>query len=195
MLPVLSEFDNQNPSDSISHSPQRNSGNHLQSSGDVEIQMHYRLSWVDVEFLIHVTLNTARNLTCIQNVGGVVHEEYKNLVIVIEGDVILSLDGNTGLVNNFLKGINGYGYKITSNKYENYQLYYSLLARINQNIIKQNSHGTTIMHATRAKEKILILDFFNNNILSIFYKLELNYKSQLKLINSNIELLIEKYII
>ena len=70
---------------------------------------------------------------------------------VNEGDVIWSLDGNKGFVNSFLKGINGYGYKITSDKYENYQLYYSLLTRIKQNIIKQNSHGTTIMHATKAK--------------------------------------------
>ena len=123
-----------------------------------------------------------------------INEEFLNLKNVEIGDVILSLDGNTGLVNNFLTGINGYGYKIVSNKYSNFQLYYSLLSKINQDIIKQNSHGTTIKHASKAKDQILLLDFKNNNLLKSLYELDIKYKEISKKLTKIINLLIEFYV-
>ena len=123
-----------------------------------------------------------------------INKEFSNLKNVQIGDVILSLDGNTGLVNNFLTGINGYGYKIISNKYSNFQLYYSLLAKINQDIIKQNSHGTTIQHASKAKDRILLLDFNKSNLLELFYELDIKYKQIYETLTKIINLLIEKYV-
>ena len=120
--------------------------------------------------------------------------EYINMVNVFEGDVILSLDGNTGLVNNCLKGINGYGYKIASDKIKNSQIYYSLLSKINQDIINQNSFGTTIQHASKSKDKIILLNFGENQkILDIFFDLEIIYKKKVKLLKKIISSLIEIY--
>ena len=120
--------------------------------------------------------------------------EYINMINVFEGDVVLSLDGNTGLVNNCLKGINGYGYKIASNKIKNSQIYYSLLSKINQDIIDQNSFGTTIQHASKSKDKIILLNFSENQkILDIFFDLEIIYKKKAKLLKKIISSLIEIY--
>ena len=120
--------------------------------------------------------------------------EYINMVNVFEGDVILSLDGNTGLVNNCLKGINGYGYKIASDKIKNSQIYYSLLSKINQDIINQNSFGTTIQHASKSKDKIILLNFgVNQKILDIFFDLEIIYIKKVKLLKKIISSLIEIY--
>ena len=120
--------------------------------------------------------------------------EYINMINVFEGDVVLSLDGNTGLVNNCLKGINGYGYKIASDKIKNSQIYYSLLSKINQDIINQNSFGTTIQHASKSKDKIILLNFGENQkILDIFFDLEIIYKKKAKLLKKIISSLIEIY--
>ncbi|MDE5617388.1 MAG: restriction endonuclease subunit S [Ureaplasma sp.] len=43
------------------------------------------------------------------------------------GDILLSLDGTPGLVNNFVYGFNGYGYKLWSRIIDNHIIYYSLL--------------------------------------------------------------------
>ena len=89
------------------------------------------------------------------------------------GDITLSLDGNTGLVNNSLFGFNGYLYKVTHNKYINSQIYYSLKTKVNQRIIKMNETGTTIKHSPKSKihikhisqNKIDEHSFFKLNIL------------------------------
>lgn len=76
-----------------------------------------------------------------------------------------------------------------------YQLYYSLLSEINQNIINQNSFGTTILHASRSKEQILLLDFEQyKEILILFYELEIIYQKKISNIKKIMSLLTEKYI-
>ena len=108
------------------------------------------------------------------------------------GDVILSLDGTIGLVNNFLEGYNGYGYKVFSknNAIDNSIIYFSLLNPINQKIIFENSNGSVIKHASKSKNKILLFNFLNENLIRIFFK----YDIVLKMINKNINKVIEKLI-
>jgi type I restriction enzyme S subunit len=70
------------------------------------------------------------------------------------GDITLSLDGTTGIVSKSLVGFNGYLYKIISNSYKNYEIYYSLLTNENQAIIKLNETGTTIKHSPNSKSQL-----------------------------------------
>lgn len=102
----------------------------------------------------------------------------KNLINVNYGDVVISLDGTPGLVNNFLYGINGYGYKLVSSKYKNYELYFSLLNKYNQKVISKFSTGTTILHASKAKNELVIMDFEKyKNVLEKIYEIEIKWKA------------------
>lgn len=102
----------------------------------------------------------------------------KNLINVNYGDVVISLDGTPGLVNNFLYGINGYGYKLVSCKYKNYELYFSLLNKYNQKVISKFSTGTTILHASKAKNQLVIMDFEKyKNVLEKIYEIEIKWKA------------------
>ncbi len=89
------------------------------------------------------------------------------------GDITISLDGNTGLVNNALEGFNGYLFKVTSKKWKNYQIYYSLKNKINQKIIKINETGTTIKHSPKSKKEILHLNFLEDFLLKEIFNLEI----------------------
>ena len=110
------------------------------------------------------------------------------------GDVVLSLDGTVGLVNNFLKGFNGYGYKVFSNDIKNYQIYYSLKNKINYEIILSNSKGSVIKHASDAKNEILLFDYSNITNIEKIYEFEISLKKKIKILDKIINLLIEKYI-
>ncbi len=111
------------------------------------------------------------------------------------GDVILSLDGTVGIVNNFIYGYNGYGYKVVSDNYENYKLYYSLKHTINQNIIINNTSGSVIKHASKSKNFLYVFWFENEYLLSICYKYEILIKKQILIVEKIINLLISNYII
>ena len=91
------------------------------------------------------------------------------------GDVVLSLDGTIGLVNNFLKGVNGYGYKVTSNNIHNSIIYCSLIDERNKKIIQENSNGSVIKHSSNSKKELLLLDIQNKNVIS-FFNLQVIYK-------------------
>ncbi|WP_131613088.1 restriction endonuclease subunit S [Mycoplasma todarodis] len=78
---------------------------------------------------------------------------------IFAGDVMLSLDGNTGLVNNSLEGFNGYLYKVSHDRYLNCEVYYSLKTKINQDIIKANETGTTIKHSSNSKNEIKHIEY------------------------------------
>lgn len=105
-------------------------------------------------------------------------------------DITISLDGNTGLVNNNLLGFNGYLYKVESNVIPNWQLYYSLKNKINQKIIKLNETGTTIKHSSNSKKELLLLEFVQKNILKNIFNIEINLKNQIKLIEKQVSKLI-----
>ena len=92
------------------------------------------------------------------------------------GDVILSLDGTLGVVNNFLQGINGYGYKVTSNNIHNSIIYCSLIDERNKRIIQNNSIGSVIKHASKAKNELVLLNIKNDYINKIFL-LQISYKN------------------
>ena len=132
------------------------------------------------------------------NINKFIKSDYMDKVNTEIGDVILSLDGNPGLVNNFLWGINGYGYKVISknNNFLNYQIYFSLLSRINQIIIEKNATGTTIKHATKAKNKLIIFTFNKwNEILELIFFYEIKLKEILNLSNKIINKLIKLFVI
>ncbi|MDR2660675.1 MAG: hypothetical protein LBC17_01320, partial [Lactobacillaceae bacterium] len=97
----------------------------------------------------------------------------KNNPNISIGDITLSLDATTGLVNKALNGFNGYLYKIESKKYQNYEIYYSLLKKENQNIIKMNETGTTIKHSPNSKKQLLVYDFKNKDQLKSFFELSI----------------------
>ncbi len=102
-------------------------------------------------------------------------------------DITLSLDGNTGLVNNNLLGFNGYLYKVESKTISNWQIYYSLKHQINQNIIKLNETGTTIKHSNNSKKDLLLLTFKYKDILQKLFDLEINLKQQIELFAKQIK--------
>ena len=132
------------------------------------------------------------------NINKFIKSDYMDKVNTEIGDVMLSLDGNPGLVNNFLWGINGYGYKVISknNNFSNYQIYFSLLSRINQIIIEKNATGTTIKHATKAKNKLIIFTFNKwNEILELIFFYEIKLKEILNLSNKIINKLIKLFVI
>ncbi|MBR3571152.1 MAG: hypothetical protein IKL15_00610, partial [Mycoplasmataceae bacterium] len=105
------------------------------------------------------------------------------------GDVVLSLDGTIGLVNNFLKGVNGYGYKVTSNNIHNSIIYCSLIDERNKKIIQENSNGSVIKHSSNSKKELLLLDIQNKNVIS-FFNLQVIYKKTLNIIDYIIDKLI-----
>lgn len=111
------------------------------------------------------------------------------------GDVMLSLDGNTGIVNNFLEGFNGYLYKVSSKKVENFEIYYSLKSKENQDIIKLNETGTTIKHSPNSKKELKIFSFKNRDVLEQTFGLEILLKKQIVLFekckNQLIQLLVK----
>lgn len=107
------------------------------------------------------------------------------------GDILLSLDGTPGLVNNFVYGFNGYGYKLWSKTIDNYVIYYSLFHKYNKNLIQNNSKGSVILHASSAKNKLLLFSFKYSYELKIIYKYSFELKKQIKCIKNIISLLIK----
>ena len=95
-------------------------------------------------------------------------------------------------------GINGYGFKVFSKneKFKNYQIYFSLLNKFNQQIMQKFATGTTIKHANRAKNHLILLDFLSwNNFLKLIYEYEIKLKmmsEKIKLIISNLIKLLVK---
>ncbi|PPE06090.1 restriction endonuclease subunit S [Williamsoniiplasma lucivorax] len=73
------------------------------------------------------------------------------------GDILLSLDGTPGRVSYANEGYNGYVYNLQSNVISKGQIYIDLIAKVNQDIIQMCSKGTTIKHASSAKEKMIHL--------------------------------------
>ena len=66
-----------------------------------------------------------------------------------ETDILIAFDGAPGRLNVGLKGAYSSGiYKV--NSINNGLIYFSLLCKLNQKIIKDNSQGTTILHASKA---------------------------------------------
>ena len=132
------------------------------------------------------------------NANKFIKNNYKELINTKIGDIILSLDANVGLVNNFLFGINGYGFKVFSKneKFKNYQIYFSLLNKFNQQIMQKFATGTTIKHANRAKNHLILLDFLSwNKFLKLIYEYEIKLKmmsEKIKLIISNLIKLLVK---
>ena len=55
---------------------------------------------------------------------------------------------------NFLKGVNGYGYKVTSNNIHNSIIYCSLIDERNKKIIQENSNGSVIKHSSNSKKEL-----------------------------------------
>ncbi len=109
------------------------------------------------------------------------------------GDIILSLDGTIGIVNNFLKGFNGYGYKISSTNIDNSIIYCSLIDRRNKQIMIENSTGSVIKHSLNSKNELVLLDIKKEEINKLF-KLQITYKKWLISLNKIIKKLIEIYI-
>ena len=109
------------------------------------------------------------------------------------GDIILSLDGTIGIVNNFLKGFNGYGYKISSKNIDNSIIYCSLIDRRNKQIMIDNSTGSVIKHSLNSKNELVLLDIKKEEINKLF-ELQITYKKWLIYLNKIIKKLIEIYI-
>lgn len=109
------------------------------------------------------------------------------------GDIILSLDGTIGIVNNFLKGFNGYGYKISSTNIDNSIIYCSLIDRRNKQIMTENSTGSVIKHSLNSKNELVLLDIKKEEINKLF-ELQITYKKWLIYLNKIIKKLIEIYI-
>ena len=66
-----------------------------------------------------------------------------------DGDILIALDGAPGRLNVGLNGAYSSGiYKATGTNKG--LIYFSLLSELNQKIIKDNSQGTTILHASKA---------------------------------------------
>jgi restriction endonuclease S subunit len=83
-------------------------------------------------------------------------------------DILLSLDGSTGIVKTGYSGYNGYVYKVSSTKINNFEIYLNLINDFNQSIISANSVGTTIKHASTAKK---IMEYFDYTKYSSSYLL------------------------
>ncbi|MCL8209774.1 restriction endonuclease subunit S [Spiroplasma attinicola] len=115
----------------------------------------------------------------------------ENEANIFPKDITLSLDGNTGLVNNNLLGFNGYLYKVASKVIPNWQIYYSLKHKVNQNIIKLNETGTTIKHSNNSRKELLLLIFKQREILQNLFDLEVNLKQQIDLLDKQIKKTIE----
>ncbi len=110
---------------------------------------------------------------------------------IFPGDVTLSLDGNCGLVNNSLYGFNGYLYKVTSDLFEPWQVYYSLLTKESQNIIKINETGTTIKHSSNSKKQLKVRSFVEEDFLQKAFELTIKIKKIIYLIEVQKESLIK----
>ena len=103
--------------------------------------------------------------------NGNINRKVSNEPNIFQGDVTLSLDGNTGIVNRNLNGFNGYLYKVTSYKHKNYQIFFSLKHSYNQRIIKINETGTTIKHSPHSKKQIKHIEFYNDEFLAKCYNI------------------------
>ena len=141
----------------------------------------------NVVFINVSAINNNQNKWIVDNV------KFQNNVFY--GDIILSLDGTVGLVNNFLEGYNGYGYKVFSKKIKNSQIFISLLSSTNKKIIKENSNGSVIKHASKSIDKLLLLNIENDFIFEMIYKLQIQYKKIVLKIDLIIKKLIEMYIV
>jgi hypothetical protein len=119
----------------------------------------------------------------------------KNTPNIKPGDITLTLDGTTGLVNKSLEGFNGYLQKVVSNKYTSAEIYFSLLKPENQTIIKMNETGTTIKHSPNSKKQLKIYKFKNKEELENIFKQSLLIETYLpkviKLKEKMIDLLVK----
>jgi hypothetical protein len=86
-------------------------------------------------------------------------------------------------VNKSLRGFNGYLYKIESNLYKTYEIYFSLLAKHNQILIKLNETGTTLKHSPNSKNQLRIFKFKHNSILEAIFHLSLTIEKKLPIVN------------
>ncbi|AVN63686.1 hypothetical protein CG006_01670 [Mesoplasma florum] len=91
-------------------------------------------------------------------------------------DILLSLDGTPGRICYWIEGFNGYVYNVKSDKISKGQILIDLLNKLNKKIIVENSQGTTIKHASRAKDKMLHFDSSNVIVDPIFNNLLLSRK-------------------
>ncbi|MGY6172446.1 restriction endonuclease subunit S [Candidatus Mycoplasma pogonae] len=112
------------------------------------------------------------------NINTYVDEE--NVPNVNYGDVLVSMDGTPGIVTNFIHGHNGYAYKCQSDTVSNSRIYYSLKHKKNQNIIKNNSFGTNILHASRSIPYLILFDFKYDNYLEQCFLMEIKLKKLVK---------------
>lgn len=110
------------------------------------------------------------------------------------GDVILSLDGTIGLCNNFLKGVNGYGYKVYSKFIHNSLIYFSLRNDINKKIMLNNSNGSVIKHSSKSKEELLLFTYRFKNEIEKIYSYEIYLKKLSSVVSRIINLLINTYV-
>ncbi|ATZ21519.1 restriction endonuclease subunit S [Mesoplasma tabanidae] len=109
-------------------------------------------------------------------------------------DVLLSLDGTPGRVSYSIEGFNGYAYNLKSNKISKGQILVDLINEKNQKIIFDNSQGTTIKHASKAKNKMLHFNSKQEIVDPIFKILvgSKQVKTKLEMIKSQIILLLIK---
>ncbi|VEU59264.1 restriction modification enzyme subunit S2A [Mesomycoplasma neurolyticum] len=92
------------------------------------------------------------------------------------GDILISLDATTGIVNNNIEGFNGYAYKVESKTKKDVEIYLNLINKFNQKIIKNFSVGTTIMHASKAKNKLINFEFNHVQLIEKIYYFDFKLK-------------------
>ena len=84
-----------------------------------------------------------------------------NIPTCLEKDILISFDGAIGRISFGLNGAYSSGvYKVIPNDSNNHGIYYwSLLSDENQQIMKEHTNGTTILHASKCIDFLKIKNY------------------------------------
>ena len=113
-----------------------------------------------------------------------------------KGDILLSLDATIGLIDWFIEGFNGYLYNLKSDHLTKAEVLLNLFNNTNKNIIEMNATGSTIKHASKAKQEMLYFKpnhqwkEFTNTLFKLLLLIEEINEKKTKLYQLCIKLLI-----
>lgn len=111
-------------------------------------------------------------------------------------DILIAFDGDPGRNSIGLNGAYSSGiYKVISDNINKGLVYFEINSDLNQKIIKDNSQGTTILHASKAIPHLQIIDVSDSvkNELNELYELIVNIKQKVKKLEAIKLQLLNKY--
>ena len=128
--------------------------------------------------------------------GNTYTKYFNELVLCSSEDILIAFDGAPGRNAIGLKGAISSGiYKVECEPKYKGLIYFEINSKLNQGIIKDNSQGTTILHASKSIQFLEAIDIKNNECILLNYLFDqlVNNKAKIDSLLKIKQLLLAKY--